>query len=492
MKRIFLLMSVIASFMYINVVKAESFNEGSFISGEYINKVKNGKTYYLTAQFINDNSGDAIYCLEPFVDFSNGNNYVKYENGFEEQLNLSKEQVRRIKLLGYFGYMYNGRTDSKWYVITQYLIWKTIDSNADIYFTDRLNGNRIDKYINEINEIERDVNNVDEDKWSNKTVSVYTGEKLVLEDNSFNYYNVGHSDYEIVKNNNYIEVKDVTRDGIIILKQSFDRKNNAPAIYIHTSSQKLFKVGKPEELEREIRIKALSGSVLLDIQDDDSVYSIEKKFENVCYGIFDEEGKQIDKVCTDKELKYKKDGLRLGTYTVKQLSTGIGYVLDNKEYKVDISEGEADKTIVLKNKLIRNDIVINKSYCKGSNCLVEAGAVFNINDSKGSLVKVLTTDNMGIADIELGYGSYTIEQIKGKDGYSMADIIETRVENEIDKLLYNINNNYIEETKIASVNMEIEELPPDTKADSLIEMIKNILDLIRNYFYNFIGKCKNC
>ena len=204
MKKILLLVCVMASFIFMGDVSAETFREGNFISGEYINKVKNGKTYYLTAQFIKDDSNDSIYCLEPFVDFSSGSNYVKYESDFENQLNLTGAQVRRIKLLGYLGYNYNGRTDNKWYVITQYLIWKTIDPSADIYFTDRLNGNRINKYESEINEIERDVRNYEENIFDSSQFTVPLDEKLVLGEpnGKLQNYVIKSSDFDVTLDNN--------------------------------------------------------------------------------------------------------------------------------------------------------------------------------------------------------------------------------------------------------------------------------------------------
>ena len=500
MKKILLLVCVMASFIFMGNVSAETFREGNFISGEYINKVKNGKTYYLTAQFIKDDSNDSIYCLEPFVEFTTGSNYVKYESDFENQLNLTSAQVRRIKLLGYLGYNYNGRTDNKWYVITQYLMWKTIDPSADIYFTDRLNGNRINKYESEINEIERDVRNYEETLFDNAYYHVPLGETLVINETNdkLKNYVIKNSDLDVTLNNDSLTIKNVMQNGKVVLKQKFDKKDNAPAIYLHTSSQKLFKVGKPEELEREINIEVIKGSIMLDIKDDDSVYTVESNFDNVCYGIFDESDKELERVCTNQELKYKKENLKMGIYTIRQLSTGIGYVPDENVYIVDINKSQTDKIVELKNKLIRNDIVINKSYCKGSNCLVEAGAVFDVTDKNGDLVKTLTTDNTGITNIELGYGSYTIEQTKGMEGYSMADIIETRIVNETDKLLYNINNIFIEkpkeETKVASVVKIIEEEPPETRADSFVEFLKGIIDYVINFFRNqlfFIKNVKN-
>ena len=99
-------------------------------------------------------SDDAIvYCLEPFV-------MIKQETGYEgyydnnSYFNLAEDDLERIRLLSYFGYMYPGHEQDKWYGITQYLIWKTVDKEANIYFSDVRYGEKVDKYQAEINEIE--------------------------------------------------------------------------------------------------------------------------------------------------------------------------------------------------------------------------------------------------------------------------------------------------------------------------------------------------
>ncbi len=491
MKRILFCLSVVISFFIIGKVKAETFTEGAWINGEYINKVKDGRINYLTAQFINDSSGDTVYCLEPFVEFQNGSDYVKYEDGFENHLSLTSEQVRRVKLLGYYGYGYSNRTESKWYVITQYLIWKVIDPSANIYFTDKLNGKKIDKYTGEIAELQNDVERAMAVPAFNNYYEVPYGEMLTISDgnNVLNDYSVKSSDYDYAINGNNLEIKNVLINGKMIFKQNFNARYNTPAIYLHSSSQKLFKVGKPDELEKEINIKALSGSILLDIKDDDSVYTVESEFSNVCYTIYDKDGKEVDNVCTNQEIKYKTGSLVLGEYYIKQISTGIGYRKDEKVYEVILTRENLEQTVELKNILIRNDIVINKNYCKNDVCLVEPDAFFDVYDKNNTKVKELVTDSKGEASIQLGYGSYMIRQTKGMEGYSFADDINSRIVNETDKLLYSIRNNYIE-TKVESVKMVVEEeLPPDTRADSYFVKIGQ---LVRNLCFIFGKYWKKC
>ena len=491
MKRILFCLSVVISFFIIGCVKAETFTEGAWINGEYINKVKDGRINYLTAQFINDSSGDTVYCLEPFVEFQNGSDYVKYEDGFENHLNLTSEQVRRVKLLGYYGYGYGSRTESKWYVITQYLIWKVIDPAANIYFTDKLNGKRIDKYTTEIAELQRDVEiAMTLPSFSNYYEIPYK-EGITITDNNnvLSNYSVKSSDYDYALNGNSFEIKNVMIDGKVVFKQNFNNRYNSPAIYLHASSQKLFKVGKPDELEKEINIKSISGSILLDIKDDDSVYTVESEFSNVCYTIYDKNDQEVDNVCTNQEMKYKTGSLELGEYYVKQISTGVGYRKDENIYKVVITKENLNQTVELKNVLIRNDIEIDKKYCKNDVCSVEPNAVFDVYDKNETRVKELVTDNNGEAKITLGYGGYMLRQTKGMEGYSFADDIHSRIVNETDKLRYSINNNYIE-TKVEYVKEVVEEVaPPDTRADNYLVRIGQ---LIRNMCYIFGKNWKKC
>ena len=490
MKKILIFVSVMISCFFMSTVKAETFTEGSWINGEYINKVKDGKTYYLTAQFINDNSGDTVYCLEPFVEFQSGSDYVKYEDGFERYLNLSSEQVRRIKLIGYYGYGYNNRTDNKWYVITQYLIWKVIDPSANIYFTDKLNGQKIDKYVTEINELQSDVDKAMTNIGLNNIYDVTYKNNLVIIDSNDSLSNyIINSDYNYEIEGNKLTVKNVMKDGNITFKQNFNNRNNEPAIYLHASSQKLFKVGRPNPLEKTVNVKVISGSILMDIKDDDSIYTVESEFSNVCYAVYDENDKEIDKVCTNQEMKYKIENLEMGEYHIKQISTGVGYKIDETVYTVSITRDNPDQTIELKNVLIRNDIIVNKKYCKNDICAVEADAIFDVYDKNEDKVSEIITDNNGEASIKLGYGSYTLRQTKGKEGYSFASDIFSRIVNETDKLLYMVNNNYIE-TKVASVSEVVEDVvPPATRSDSSFVKIGQFIKNICHIFGKKWGKC---
>ena len=155
MKKIIYILILISIVSINNKVLAETFYEGDYLN-IYVNKKKNNKTYYLNMQpFINKDTNKYVYCLEPFEFFAANATYDIYEEDFSNY-KLSKEQLERIhKLTNYgYGYKYQNRNELKWYAITLVLIWKTIEPDADIYFTDSLNGPRNDTlFANEIKKL---------------------------------------------------------------------------------------------------------------------------------------------------------------------------------------------------------------------------------------------------------------------------------------------------------------------------------------------------
>ena len=137
---------------------------GMCISNEYVTKEKNGtKKYQQMTLIVRNSDGRFLYCIEPGKSIDENEIFTGYDDNQKEYVNLSEDKWNKIKLLAYYGYGYKDEkydhTNIKWYVITQYMIWQVNNLDYDIYFTNTLNGNRIVKYTNEINELENIINN---------------------------------------------------------------------------------------------------------------------------------------------------------------------------------------------------------------------------------------------------------------------------------------------------------------------------------------------
>ena len=464
MKRIIygLIVVIICLFVSTSSVDALSFSKGNYIGRLYVNKTKNGLTHYMRMRFIKDDQGRAVYCLEPFTLFYEGKVY----NENDEYLKVSDDVLRKVELLAYYGYGYEGRTSEEWYVITQVLIWKVVDPNADVYFTDSLNGTRDDSmYVDEMNQLMGDVLKHDVKPYFANDYVINYGDSLDIKEFNFNTYEIVNSNLDL-ELGDYFRVAELIDGGSVSFKQKKTNYYlNDIAIYVAEGSQDLLLPGNIENKVFDFNINVTKGNIELNIYDNADVYSIENNFENVCYEIL-KDSQIVDSVCTNEELKYLSVDLPYGLYSIRQVSTGNGYVLDNNIYNIEINSNNSRPIVNLKNYIIKNSLNIEKYYCK-EQCKNESGAEFAIYDSKDNLVETLVTDANGLATLELGYGKYYVTQIKGKDGYTMVDdfIINVNLDkNEINKVLEDnfipVENVELPENIVLPQEGEI--VPPDT------------------------------
>lgn len=485
-KGIYSLIILISSFFIITgSVKAETFYEGNYINSEYINKVIDGKTYYMTMQYIKDSKGNIVYCLEPFVTFEDGKSYVEYTGELTEYKNLTSEQKRKISLIIYYGYGYGNRTSSKWYVVTQYLVWKVVDSEANIYFTDSLNGKKITKYTSEQESILNDVNKHDIVPSFVKNYSVSYDRDLII-DGLDKDYEVLKSDYEYSYTNNNFTIRNVLNSGNISIRKVSNYYDGNVVIYDSSNTQDVIRPGNVINKTYNMSISVLKGDITLDIRNDDSVYTVESDFSNTCYELIKEDI-VLEKVCTgDEPLVYKTGDLEYGDFQIRQISVGIGYVSDSKVYEVSITDSNNNPTIILYNKLIRNDIEIIKYACKNNLCEYEENAVFDVYDMNDNLVDSIVTDSNGYTGITLGYGEYTVKQVSGLEGYTLSEDYTERILDEETEYLRILDNFFIEvEEEVLSENVVIPEVP-DTKVDNnIFEIIYGIIIEIMGAIFDF-------
>ena len=187
MRKILLFLTITSIFFLCNTTKVYA-KTNSFYEGEYVRDIymvrydrSTSTKYYQKARFyrrVGDSS--AAYCLEPFKVFQGSSS--TYE-GVEEQNIYDKDTWQRIADLAAFGYLYKDHTDAKWYAITQMMIWETVDKNNSFYFTDTLNGNKIDILNNERNEIERLIKDSKrKPSFTNSTYHALVGKQISITD----------------------------------------------------------------------------------------------------------------------------------------------------------------------------------------------------------------------------------------------------------------------------------------------------------------------
>lgn len=442
MKKLFIFLITIVGINLISItnVSAKDFYEGSYIDGIYMTKEKNGTRYYQKARFFNRASDNKFsYCIEPFAMFNENGSYTSTLNPY----NLSSYQKQRIEQIAYFGYQYSGHEDLKWYAITQLMIWKEADPSGNIYFTNTLDGERVEKFTAEINEINSLIDNYNKLPSIASMQSIYTvvGKEVVLSDtnNVLNNYK-SNSNNAVIKNNKLIFKSDDEKNMSVSLNRNTNKYGSIP-IYFHSdSSQDMILVGDLSK-SFNINFNVLKTNLKINKIDKDNKSNIprgEAKLEGAIYQLYDKDMNELDKLTIDIDLTASLENLDFGKYYLKEIKPGIGYTLDDKIYEFEISKDNTNIELTLENKVIEKEITIHKSYTDGIICNSEANISFNIFDHNKKLFTTITTDQNGIAKTTLPFGRYIFKQLNTTEGYNYTDdfIIDVSDNEEVKKELY--------------------------------------------------------
>ena len=388
-----------------------------FIHVSYKDKIYNGNMYV----YVRDD-GEVVYCINPFELIELDSYYEEYN--FNNQIfNLSDEQLNKINLISYYGYNYYNHDDIKWYVATQFLIWKELGVE-EIYFTDyefrELNG----FYKDEIEEISTLVNShFLQPSFSNKHYEYASNKDYKLEDDNNVLYKYEiletNIDVEMINNELNIHTKE---DGLYEIR--FIRKSPIESnykLYNLYGAQALIYPGKLDDLVFSLKVEVNSGSIILNKFDSESKDRIDATLEGAIYGLYNISNDELLKTFkTDKDGVANLEDIELGKYYVKEISPSIGYQIDDNIYYVNFTKENKNVVINSYEKTIKGDLVLNKYYGLENNYEKEDGAVFQIYDSQNKLVDTITTEN-GFAKKTLDYGKYYVLQTKGINGYNFIE-----------------------------------------------------------------------
>lgn len=421
-------------------VKAEQYTgqaiwPSEHISGIYVKKDRpDGYSKYQQARFIRRSEDNKfVYCLQPYVDIDNNLPYYDViRSEYARVLGLSEEQWQRVSLLAYYGYKYTGdgvdHTGTKWYAITAVMIWRTVAPESDIYFTDKLNGNRINTYDNDIAELERLVQN------HYKKPSFETGKIIPIGNTiEINDSNNVASKYKIKNTSSNIEASlngnnlSITAKGIGDAKITFENVGNKystpPIVYVSNHSQNVFRVGDYDPVTYEYNLKIIGGRVTpvkTDKETNQNSPQGDAKLGGAVYGIYQEDGTKLGTVTTGDNGKNTSDYLpTLGKFYLLEEKASEGYLLDTNKYYFEITEDNLNPEVVVYEQVIRRDFEFTKVFASSNTqeLIPEQGVKFAIINSNGETIRELTTDNNGIIKFNLPYGTYTVRQLTATAGH---------------------------------------------------------------------------
>lgn len=192
--------------------------------------------------------------------------------------------------------------------------------------------------------------------------------------------------------------------------------------------------------------RTVNGQKVSNIKD----YGVEASLAGAVYELYAEEdilgtdnktviypkGTLIATARTDKDGKFKVSDLYPGKYYLLETQAPKGFELYKEKIPVDLSDASQDVT--LPEDVITGKLRIQKTY--GADEEPEAGAEFEIVNSKDEVVETITAGDDGIAESgELPYGTYTVRQTVGVEGYEF--LVDQNITVDGSKDVYEITAN---------------------------------------------------
>lgn len=458
MKKYFkiLVLIIILSTSRIKGVMAESFYEDNWISGVYANLVDGDFSKPQLMRFIRRKSDNqASYCITPRVLLYDDENY-----DVTSDLNLTEAQSKRIKRLAYFGYGYDNHTSNEWYAITQFMIWKVVEPNMDIFFTDKFKGNRISRFNDEIDELERLVDNPDiEPNIDVPNILLNNSYQLSDINNSLNDYKLTvPNGIEASIHDNYLYLKSsVPGNYTLQFNKEYNLYKNKPMYYSANKGQQILVPGNLDKINHQININVSKAAIYMTKQDT----MTGEVLKDATYQLYDSNYNFVKELVTDENGQAKFEDLMPGIYYLLEINAPTSYLVDNTyhEFLVD----DAIEYVWLNDDKIQAYVYLNKYISNNGIIQPEKNIKFEIYDLNDNCITNIITDSRGVAMTYLQYGKYRIHQVNTTDGYSKVNDFYVDIKDNEDKIYY-LNDIKIE--KVLNSENKTEESNKENNVES--------------------------
>lgn len=172
-----------------------------------------------------------------------------------------------------------------------------------------------------------------------------------------------------------------------------------------------------EEITLNLDIIPNSGSLKILKLDDENNHPI----KDIKFRLSNEDGSYINEGVTDENGELFFENLYQGKYILTEIDSGSSYILEDKEFDINIIYNEVQEITIL-NSIKKGKIKIIKKDSEDSSPI--GGTHFNIVDAEtGEIIEELITDKTGIAiskDLRIDKKYYILET-KAADGYIRND-----------------------------------------------------------------------
>lgn len=387
-----------------------------------------------------DINGEVVFCIQPNIYTENGYYYASDGNLYNH---LTDSQARKLEMISWFGYGYNGDYSPEARIATQLLIWETmgfsitgyVDSIASMKGT-------ISSRVNEYN-------NRATPSFAKKTHTLYgVGEEyaitLVDTNNAVSsWYKTSSPDgisYEI--NGNTIKVwanKDITGTKTInydLINPNDSRQDGASVVYVNPNdAQKLVRLRDPFKRYTDVSFRLVTGSFNLTKVDseggldgDRATPQGDATLNGAEYALINDKSGEIHTLIYDSEkgISNTVDHLDIrDSYTLKETKAPVGYLTDKSEYKVSFTDDGTSNVIKVRRDLSDDVIKFNLAVYKVTTDGEESESIPPVSaaeftltlKSSGEVVAVKETDNNGQLTFDnIPYGLYTVTETKTPQG----------------------------------------------------------------------------
>ena len=196
-------------------------------------------------------------------------------------------------------------------------------------------------------------------------------------------------------------------------------------------------IGNLDDITNSIKLNVLKTSITIKKVNSKTKLSTrigDASVENTTYGLYGATDELINTIKINKNGYGTIEDIPFGKYKIKEISPGEGYLLDEKEYEVNINENNSKVELQLEDDIIENMITIHKTY--GESTFTDEGNVtFEIYDKDNNIIKSITTDSNGYATFNLSYGTYTLKQINSIEGYEKIEPIKIIVKDDEEQII---------------------------------------------------------
>ncbi len=231
-------------------------------------------------------------------------------------------------------------------------------------------------------------------------------------------------------------------------KSYYYKEVYAPENVVMDPNEYEFKVETPGQvIRKDIVNETVKGSLkIYKVNDDD------KAIANVKFNVLDENKNVIETLVTDENGVAVSKELTPGTYYYKEVEVPDGYILDDKEYKFEITNEHKLEAVKVVNHYANGKLQIFK-YDSNENEL--SGVEFDILDENKNVVDHIVTGADGIAfSKDLKLGTYYYKETKAPDNVVMDEEEHVFVLTENNQVIRKTVVNKVKEGKLKIIKVD--------------------------------------